>query len=57
MMSNKWLANIDFVDAVLTVLLMNGRTISVPLAWYLQLLNASEVQRNNWQINGGYEIY
>jgi hypothetical protein len=38
--------------------LMDGRTISVPLAWFPSLLRASEAQRNNWQIvGGGYGIH
>jgi hypothetical protein len=42
----------------LSVRLMDGRTISVPLAWYPRLLHASETQRNHWQIvGGGYGIH
>lgn len=37
----------------LTVRLMDGRTISVPLAWYPRLLHATPAQRNNWEIAGG----
>jgi hypothetical protein len=38
--------------------LMDGRTITVPLAWYPKLLNATAEQRNNWQIaGGGYGIH
>jgi hypothetical protein len=33
--------------------LLDGRTIIVPLVWYLSLLNASPQQRANWQISGG----
>lgn len=33
--------------------LADGRTISVPLAWYPRLLNATQEQRENWQIAGG----
>jgi hypothetical protein len=37
---------------------MDGRSISVPLAWYPRLLNASPKQRKNWQISGGgYAIH
>jgi hypothetical protein len=46
-------ANVEFDDDVLSVALMDGRTISVPLAWYPRLLNASDVQRKNWRIGGG----
>jgi hypothetical protein len=42
----------------LTVDLMDGRTISVPLAWYPRLLQASPAQRQNWELaGGGYGIY
>jgi len=37
----------------LTVSLRDGRTISVPLAWYPRLLNASAAQRKNWRVSGG----
>jgi Protein of unknown function (DUF2442) len=46
-------ASVEFTDDVLSVSLMDGRTISVPLAWYPRLLNASEAQRKNWRIGGG----
>jgi hypothetical protein len=46
-------ADIFFTDEELSVRLMDGRTISVPLAWYPRLLNASKEQRNNWKISGG----
>ncbi|HEX9836549.1 MAG TPA: DUF2442 domain-containing protein [Alphaproteobacteria bacterium] len=47
------------IDAdALTVDLMDGRTISVPLAWYPRLANATPAQRTNWQIaGGGYGIH
>lgn len=37
----------------LSVDLMDGRTIAVPLAWYPRLANASPAERANWQIAGG----
>jgi hypothetical protein len=38
--------------------LMDGRTISVPLAWYPRLLHATPKQRANWQVaGGGYGIH
>ena len=40
-------------DDSLTVELSDGRTISVPLAWYPRLLNGSEKERNNWRLTGG----
>lgn len=33
--------------------LADGRTISVPLAWYPRLLHATPEQRANWQLSGG----
>lgn len=46
-------ADIFFSDDELSVRLMDGRTITVPLAWYPRLLRATEAQRNNWKISGG----
>ena len=45
-------------DDTLTVDLMDGRTISVPLVWYPRLLDATQQQRSNWQTSGaGYGIH
>lgn len=42
----------------LTVALMDGRTISVPLAWFPRLLDATPAQRANWELAGaGYGIH
>lgn len=46
-------AGVSSTDEELSVRLMDGRTISVPLAWYPRLLQATEVERNNWRISGG----
>ena len=40
-------------DDTLSVDLMDGRTITVPLVWYPRLANASKAQRENWQVRGG----
>ena len=45
--------NVEVTDDALIVALRDGRTISVPLVWYPRLLNASETERQNWQISGG----
>lgn len=51
-------AGVEFTEDELSVRLMDGRTISVPLAWYPRLLNATEAQRKNWRIaGGGYGIH
>ncbi|MGE5158108.1 MAG: DUF2442 domain-containing protein [Gemmatimonas sp.] len=39
----------------LTVSLVDGRRVSVPLAWFPRLLHASPVQRSNWQLLGDGE--
>ena len=50
--------NVTFSEDSLIVDLMDGRTISVPLAWYPRLLHASVEQRQNWKLaGGGYGIY
>jgi Protein of unknown function (DUF3532). len=36
----------------LTVDLVDGRTISVPLAWYPRLLHGTPEERNNWRLIG-----
>lgn len=37
----------------LTVMLADGRTISVPLVWYPRLLHGTEEERRNWRLLGG----
>jgi hypothetical protein len=39
----------------LTVDLIDGRTISVPLAWYPRLLHGTPEERNNWRFIGDKE--
>jgi hypothetical protein len=46
-------AEVEITADMLTVRLMDGRVIGVPLAWYPRLFNATESQRNSWQISGG----
>ncbi len=42
----------------LSVQLMDGRTIAVPLAWYPRLANADPEQLARWEIAGaGYGIH
>lgn len=42
----------------LSVELMDGRAISVPLVWYPRLANATPAQRDHWEIaGGGYGIH
>lgn len=42
----------------LIVDLIDGRTISVPLAWYPRLLAATPAERAHWELaGGGYGIH
>ena len=51
-------AKVEFTDDTLSVALMDGRTIIVPLAWYPRLLGATPQQRANWKVaGGGYGIH
>lgn len=45
--------DVRVTEDTLTVDLLDGRTISVPLTWYPRLLHATEAQRNNWRVAGG----
>lgn len=51
--------DVRFVDATMSVELMDGRTITVPLAWYPRLLDARPTDRANWQVagRGGYGLH
>ncbi|GJQ31857.1 MAG: hypothetical protein HBSAPP04_06960 [Ignavibacteriaceae bacterium] len=45
-------------ENLITVDLMDGRIISVPLVWYPTLMNATREQLMNWEIaGGGYGIH
>ena len=50
--------DVHFTDDNLSVDLMDGRTITVPIAWYPRLLHATREQRQKWEIcGGGYGIH
>ena len=50
--------DVRFDEHSLIVDMMDGRTISAPLAWYPRLLNASPDQRAHWEkCGGGYGIH
>ncbi|MDY6955012.1 MAG: DUF2442 domain-containing protein [Thermodesulfobacteriota bacterium] len=50
--------DVRITEDTLSVDLMDGRTIMVPVAWYPRLLHATPEQRDNWQIcGGGYGIH
>lgn len=51
-------SGVSFAADSLNVSLMDGRTISVPLAWYPRLFRATQDQLKNWKIaGGGYGIH
>jgi len=50
--------DVRFTEDNLSVDLMDGRTITVPIAWYPRLLHATPEQRKKWEIcGGGYGIH
>ena len=50
--------DVRFGDDTMSVDLADGRTITVPLAWYPRLLDATPAERENWQpCGGGYGIH
>ena len=51
-------ADVRFDDDTMSVDLADGRTITVPLAWYPRLLDATPAQRRQWEVcGGGYGIH
>lgn len=51
-------ADVQITEDALTVRLMDGRSISVPLEWYPRLAHASPEARAHWEICGaGYGIH
>jgi hypothetical protein len=45
-------SHVTVTDDTLTVDLTDGRTISVPLAWYPRLLHGTPKERNHWRLIG-----
>jgi hypothetical protein len=45
--------DVHFTEDTLSVDLIDGCTITVPLAWYPRLLHATAQQREHWQVCGG----
>lgn len=52
-LADERVAEVETTEDELTVRLMDGRRISVPLVWYPRLLHATDAQRKNWRISGG----
>jgi hypothetical protein len=47
--------NVSVTDDTLTLDLVDGRTISFPLAWYPRLLNGTPDERTRWEWIGDNE--
>jgi hypothetical protein len=45
--------SVEFDDDAMRVAFMDGRVLSVPLAWLPTLRRASPAQRNQYEIGGG----
>lgn len=46
------IAHVEVTDETITARLIDGRVISVPLAWSWRLSEASPAQRANWELIG-----
>ena len=44
--------HVEVTDETITAYLVDGRVISVPLAWSWRLSDATPAQRTNWQLIG-----
>ena len=47
--------NVQVTDEALIVDLSDGRTVSVPLAWFPRLLHGTPEERNKWRLIGNGE--
>jgi len=47
--------SVDFSEDSMTVTLDNGRSLSVPLAWYPRLLHGSAQERDKYELIGDGE--
>jgi Protein of unknown function (DUF2442) len=43
---------VEISDVALTVELVDGRSVSVPLLWYPRLVDATLAERENWRLIG-----
>ena len=52
------IVDVTFDAHTLSANLADGRTITVPLAWYPRLLHGSPEERKNWELSaGGFGIH
>lgn len=52
-LTDERVSDVRCTDDTLTVDLMDGRTISVPLAWFPRLVKGTPDERANWQSCAG----
>ena len=50
-----WATDVRVTDDALVVELSDGRTLSVPVAWYPRLLHGTPAERAHWQMIGDGE--
>ena len=43
---------VSLTDDTLSIDLSDGRSISVPIAWFPRLIHSSKQERNNWRLIG-----
>jgi len=56
--SGERVRDVHINDDAISVDLFDGRTITVPLAWFPRLLHATPAQRAQWRVSGaGYGIH
>lgn len=46
------IANLRVTDSEITAFLVDGRNVSVPLAWSWRLSDATPAQRDHWELIG-----
>lgn len=52
------IAHVKVSDETIAATLVDGRVISVPLAWSWRLSDATPAQRANWElVGGGYGVH
>ncbi|HEY3321278.1 MAG TPA: DUF2442 domain-containing protein [Planctomycetota bacterium] len=56
--SDERVKDVKFTRDTMTVALIDGRSISVPLAWFPRLLKARRADLKRWKVcGGGYGIH
>ena len=42
--------DVEIIGNMLSIRLMDGRILSIPLAWYPRLMHANEYEREEWRV-------